>query len=79
MSIDNCKFQFVDIGKFEFGEARRFRMKKYIVLILGILLLIISFIWMILSETSTGPFLVLSAISRATIAEGIHQVRKNGY
>ena len=54
-------------------------MKKYIVLILGILLLIISFIWMILSETSTGPFLVLSEISGATIAEGIHQVRKNGY
>ena len=51
-------------------------MKKYIVLILGILLLIISFIWMILSETSTGPFLVLSEISGATIAEGIHQVRK---
>ena len=54
-------------------------MKKYIVLILGILLLIISFIWMILSETSTGPFLVLSAISGATIAEGIHQVKKNDY
>ena len=65
--------------EFEFGEAKRFRMKKYIVLILGILLLIISFIWMILSETSTGPFLVLSAISGAKIAEGIHQVRKNGY
>ena len=52
-------------------------MKKYIVLVLGILLLIISFVWMILSETSTGPYLILSAISGAIIVEGIHQVRKN--
>ncbi|MGN0365943.1 MAG: hypothetical protein ACI4E5_08420 [Suilimivivens sp.] len=51
-------------------------MKKYMVLILGILLLIISFVWMILSQTSTGPFLILSTISGATIVEGIHQVRK---
>ena len=51
-------------------------MKKYTVIILGILLLIISFIWMISSEASTGPFFILSATSGAIIVEGIHQVRK---
>jgi uncharacterized membrane protein YbaN (DUF454 family) len=51
-------------------------MKKYIVLILGILLLIISFVWMILSKSSTDSFLILSAIGGATLVEGIHKVRK---
>lgn len=52
------------------------KMKKYIVLILGVLLLIISFVWMILSKTSAGPYFILAAISGSTISEGIRQVRK---
>ncbi len=51
-------------------------MKKYILLIVGIIELIVSFIWMILSRSSTGLFLVLAAISGATIEHGIEKIRK---
>lgn len=51
-------------------------MRRYLILIFGILLLIGSFVWMVLSQHSTGPFLILGAISGAIIVEGIHRVRK---
>jgi len=51
-------------------------MKKYIVLLIGILLLVVSFVWMVASEGSTGPFLLLGGISGAVIVEGIHRLRK---
>lgn len=51
-------------------------MKKYIVLIIGVILLILSFAWMVFSKTSTGPFLFLASASGAIIVEGIHKVRK---
>lgn len=51
-------------------------MKRYSVLIIGIVLLISSFVWMLLCGESTGPFLLLGAVSGAIIVEGIHRLRK---
>lgn len=51
-------------------------MKKFSVLLIGILCLIASFIWMVLSQSSTGPFLILGSISGAIIMEGIHRIRR---
>lgn len=50
-------------------------MKKYIILLIGVLCLIGSFIWMILSQASTGPFLILGSIGGAIICEGIHRLK----
>lgn len=52
------------------------QMKKYMVLLIGILFLVVSFIWMVLLGESTGPFWVLSAIGGAIMVEGIHRLRK---
>ncbi len=52
-------------------------MKKYTVLIIGIVLFIASFIWMILSQSSTGPFLLLASVSGALIFEGVQRVKRN--
>lgn len=46
-------------------------MKKYTVLIIGIIGLITSFIWMLFSQASTGRFLLLASISGATIINGM--------
>lgn len=45
--------------------------KKSITFIVGIICLIVSFIWMLLSQSSTGPFLFLSGAGGALIANGI--------
>ena len=45
-------------------------MRKYSILLIGILCLLASLIWMVLSQSSTGPFLILAAISGALIIEG---------
>ena len=51
-------------------------MSKYFILVIGILLLVASFIWMIIMESSTGSFLILGAVSGAVIDEGIHRIKK---
>ena len=51
-------------------------MKRYVVLIIGILCLIAAFVWMCILKESAGPFLILGALSGALIVEGIHQIRK---
>lgn len=49
---------------------------KYL-LIIGIVCLIISFVCMVLSKTSTGDYLILAGVSGALIFEGIHIKNKN--
>jgi hypothetical protein len=51
-------------------------MKRYLVLIAGILMLIASFVWMAHSSRSVGPFTLSAVISGAVLAEGIAQIRK---
>lgn len=51
-------------------------MKKYTVLIIGIVLLIVSFIWMIISRSSTGLFLILGGAGGAVITEGVFRIKK---
>lgn len=51
-------------------------MKKYSVLIIGIILLILSVVWMMFIKASTGPFLSLGALSGAVIGDGIYRLRK---
>lgn len=51
-------------------------MKKYNLLIIGIILLILSFVWMIIEKAGTGPFLVLGSISAVVIVEGIYKIKK---
>ena len=51
-------------------------MKKYTVLIIGIVLLIVRIIWMVLSQSSTGLFVGLAAISGWLITEGIFRIKK---
>lgn len=46
-------------------------MKKYAVHIIGIAGLIASFIWMLISQSSTGWFLLLAGLSGSTIWRGI--------
>lgn len=46
-------------------------MKKCAVLIIGMAGLIVSFIWMLLSQSSTGWFLLLASMSGAAIGRGI--------
>lgn len=43
---------------------------KCIEVILGILCLITSFIWMLLAQSSTGPFLLLAGVGGALLANG---------
>jgi multisubunit Na+/H+ antiporter MnhE subunit len=50
-------------------------MKKYSILLIGIFCMIASFIWMVLSQSATGPFLILGSISGAIIMEGIHRIK----
>ena len=51
-------------------------MKTYIVLIIGIVSIVASFVWMVLLKTSTGPFLVLATVSGVIIEEGIDRIKK---
>jgi hypothetical protein len=51
-------------------------MKRYLILIAGLLLLTGSFVWMAHSCHSVGPFTLLAVLSGAVIAEGIAQVRR---
>lgn len=44
--------------------------KEYITMILGIVCLVVSFAWMILSQASVGPFLFLAGAGGALIAGG---------
>lgn len=48
--------------------------KKKITLYIGIAGIIAGFIWMLLSQSSVGPFLILGGAGGALIADGI---RKN--
>ncbi len=50
-------------------------MRKYVLLMIGIICLIGSFIWMCASKQSTGPFLILGAVSGAIIVEGIARLK----
>lgn len=52
-------------------------MKKYTLLMIGIIELILSFIWMTISQSVVGPHLALVAISGITIEKGIEKIRKN--
>lgn len=45
--------------------------KKRIRFILGIVCIIGSFIWMLLSQSSTGPFLILAGAGGVLLADGI--------
>lgn len=47
----------------------------YALLIVGIIELIISFVWMVLSQSSTGLYLILASISGATIKAGIDKIK----
>lgn len=51
-------------------------MKKYMLLIIGIILLAVSFIWMVISQSSTGMFLILGGASGRIIVEGIFRIKK---
>lgn len=51
-------------------------MKKCRILIIGILLLIISFVWMLIAKASTGPFLILAGISGLVTVKGIDELKK---
>ncbi len=51
-------------------------MKKYTLILIGIVELILSFIWMTISQSVIGPHLVLIAISGMTIEKGIEKIRK---
>ncbi len=51
-------------------------MKTYIVTIIGIVSVVASFVWMVLSKASTGLFLVLAAISVVIIEEEIDRIKK---
>lgn len=44
--------------------------KKRILIILGIICLVGSFIWMLRSQSSTGPFLFLAGAGGALLANG---------
>lgn len=44
-------------------------------LIIGIICLLIGFVWMVLSETSAGLYLVLAAAGGALIFEGMFLVK----
>lgn len=50
-------------------------MKKYILLIIGIMEIIISFIWMTLSQSSTGLYLFLASMGGVTIKKGIDKIK----
>ncbi|MCQ2442753.1 MAG: hypothetical protein MJ077_06495 [Oscillospiraceae bacterium] len=49
-------------------------MRKYTLLIIGIMCLIGSFIWIFASKQSTGP-MILGAVSGAIIFEGIARLK----
>ena len=44
--------------------------KKRILVILGITCIVLAFIWMILSQSSVGPFLLLAGAGGALLANG---------
>ena len=47
-----------------------------ILVILGIICLVGSFIWMLISQSSTGPFLFLAGAGGALLADGISTKEK---
>lgn len=62
-------------NKFEFIEVENMKRKR-ILIILGIICLIGSFIWMLISQASTGPFLFLAGAGGALLADGISTKEK---
>lgn len=50
-------------------------MKKYGLLIIGIIGLIASFVWMVLSHSSVGGFLIVACISGAVLGKGIGDIK----
>lgn len=50
-------------------------MRQYMLLIIGIILLSVAFVWMVIAQSSTGPFLVLGSISAVVIVEGIYRIK----
>ena len=47
--------------------------KKKIILYIGIACIIAGFTWMLLSQSSVGPFLILGGAGGALIADGIRK------
>lgn len=50
--------------------------RKRILIILGIICLVGSFIWMLISQSSTGPFLFFAGAGGALLADGISTKEK---
>lgn len=51
------------------------RKKGFCLLVIGMICLLIGFIWMVLSETTIGLYLILAAVGGALIFEGLVMVK----
>ena len=66
--------EFLDWNKVNQREDQYKNIKMYALLIVGITELIISFVWMVISQSSTGLYLILAFIGGATIKAGIDKI-----